>query len=609
MSQEVYKSHYFEDLISKVRSIPKSEGEKRANGLMRLRNEAFLANAQLIKKLFEIIEENPEISRDDLIRYTNDELIVTRPDYAEALIDEIISTRDAVRAVTDTAKKYLPQDQDNLLLGETLFQAIIPYENQHVRLDNKKNEYIPYPLSIVLVITSFSNIRLINGGGNATSYFNPRVEFHFNNSADMRKKVAPIIILNEFNSDTLEHEITHGNNRMLRNSLVGHDESRLLGRHYQVWGSWSSMERSRVVFAKLKENIEKLVDNDNRVLTLIIPKKLRKSLRSIFDPSKYMSYEVTEEVTSSHEFREIINFILSLAKEEILAEMSNNFPDIARRLNDLKSKSGGYDYFTQHLRIPKSWRLHDIFWQKYVQQLEKHTALAEELFMFYGSSDFWSPRQKLFRFILMQWPVHQWNEQLLRSGLIAEMEIYQEITSHPVVSNLKLHHSVLTNSLTDDENRLANQILKLLDILYAENSTGTDTYVLGFLREQKKAFDTVFEEKYMNSSLKRKVDLYADFVRIKHKIYEFYRMLFENEFFRYRINMSDGETSELVLLLDKFIEETDEYHIQLSQIRMNPEKQLEISEIEQYTNRVYQMWQEVEEKHPLATSHFENANS
>jgi len=111
-------------------------------------------------------------------------------------------------------------------------------------------------------------------------------------------------------------------------------------------------------------------------------------------------------------------------------------------LSNLKEHGGLYDYFLNNLKIPKDSPLYEELWEGYTGALDHYTEnMFHVLNVYDNNPKVLAERKDLFRWVLAQYPMEDWNTQLQEALFVEESARFSSILS--TFSSLRREISVL----------------------------------------------------------------------------------------------------------------------------------------------------------------------
>ncbi|KKU19449.1 MAG: hypothetical protein UX30_C0012G0007 [Candidatus Saccharibacteria bacterium GW2011_GWA2_46_10] len=134
-----------------------------------------------------------------------------------------------------------------------------------------------------------------------------------------------------------------------------------------------------------------------------------------------------EKLRNSIEYRQILHFALDFAKGEILAEYKSlAFTSVRQKLFDLLRRNGIYDYFNNIFSLMNYDTIHDALWDDYERILKEQTSNAQVIVSTYNV---WGlhERAELFRWVLAQFQLSQWDDQLRSSKFVEEAVLLEAL--------------------------------------------------------------------------------------------------------------------------------------------------------------------------------------
>jgi len=491
-NSELSRSHKQQEKIDNVRNI--SDQIQRKEASKQLRRESVTNNAQLIDYTFQALTLYPDISKKDLITKIQKMGRIMFPDKVESFVDSLIENRDLVSKMMNSSE---------VDVASTMYNQLLPINEQKTIPEKKGIHVIDYPLAVTLMMSP-KDFHKIDPRTNIGGFHRTTQLFALRRLSGFIELLrAPLIIAKE-DPRIVQHEKNHAEQGTVRKGLGKN--------HFTVWGSFSSNEKAIEAKDILIQKAEGVFVHSpfRRMISKTNPVFL-----GLLNPN-YDSQPIPKEIINQSEFRELISYALAAAKEEILAEMDWQTGSGKRYLPILQTKGGTYDYFFSFLNIPKGSVLHEALWDEYKEKLEEYTKSAYELFDTYKNGDHWEGRLKIFRYILLQWPVQEWNRQLEDAGFIEEIELFEEIESTFFRSDKELKISdINTHNLSQEELSSLRLIQDIYHSIYSYVKTNCNrdmgqagTSFIEYLKNKIGFLKYAIKKDVEKSSLTKKLKLY-----------------------------------------------------------------------------------------------------
>jgi len=370
-SGELQRSEAVQKRIEEVQRLkaktPEEKKVKQEQARL-LRMEALLTNAQLAENLVATLEKTPDITRGDFISQAQEEGIIVHPEESQQFIEDLLDTRDTVLQASKELEKEAVVSEEEL--PRTIFISLSKLFQEP---QEKVELFANYPLAIVILVSK-EDFKLVDEKKNTGGFWsNSRL---IQLKARKRNLSGVPVIVVKRGSLVFEHEQAHGEKKVLEKTL------RKSRKYSVVWTTPYSLPK----MAQLE--------------------KIR---------------EWTGKGVPPERWNDLIVWGLSEAKDELLATMKPEPRGARSHLRVLLKRSGLYDYFVKRLVLEGGSESHKHLWQDYSAKLEECTKTALELADFYTAS--WAPWQKrarIFRWVLAQIPITQWEKQLNETLFIEE---------------------------------------------------------------------------------------------------------------------------------------------------------------------------------------------
>jgi len=385
----------YNEAIERVRNLSQSTEKK--DQARKLRTEVMLDNAKCAKLLVETLKNNPLINEEDFEAIAVSSNLVVHPEVTQNFIHALSSARDRVKAGIEKAEAEGQEQKTDL--AKTLYLQLLPYRERLMISDGaplpdgqvKLGEI--FPLAIILEVeTTQDYIRL--GSDQLTS---DGLGNYVTDLIDENAKVArlvkgnyvefPYIIVKGITSNdpddsldpklitTTRHEKAHAENSAFLEALRRSDK--------------------KVVWSK----------SENRDLK-------KKEVQSLIEA---WGWEDPESKKVSSIYNRVLGLALSLAKDELLAdfEAEGHMVTISMQL-----RFGDYPYF-EKFGIKKGSSLYEKLNAEYQEIIDSAFFTAQDIVNNYRSFGL-IDRIELFRWVLAQIPVEQWEKQLKATSFFQE---------------------------------------------------------------------------------------------------------------------------------------------------------------------------------------------
>lgn len=382
------------------------------------RMEVMLDNAKLTCLLFDLIEENPQASIEELRLAVEQSDLVAHPAIVESFITNLVYNRKRVGQIVDRYSERAKQE--GVSLGHLIFKNLLRQyiigggPNGRVFFDNS------YPLALTLYIEEEKDFRQVDRRKNVGGFY-----AHEQSAKDTSFAYPFICILGlppDF-AKTLpdaqydptgwmntkivaDHEEGHSKNRIVLNGLNEKPTKEELiesggmlqhrSRRKAVWGGLSLKKISQYYNKETEEN-------------------------DVDELSRIFETRGVAEAKRSPIWHHFLEYSLGMAKDELLADYRGKTKYPFSHLDKLKKRGDLYDYFAKHLSLSESSELYSALWQEYENILESNVAAARNIVQIYQKFGL-AERLDLFRWVLAQIPLDQWQKSLGNS--LFEVEAY-----------------------------------------------------------------------------------------------------------------------------------------------------------------------------------------
>lgn len=368
----------YQQRLHEARSTHAETSEQRQEKQERaqlFRMEVMLENAQCAQVLTKGLEENPNITPDELrneLRGTN---MIAHPEVADRFIDQALSVKRQVLR----ARNFLNERSvtSNCTAAQELYRWMLKDQEVpdwrprgEVRLDGS------YPLALALFVEKQEDFDRITSGENSGGFIVYRKEI----ATELKTFEFPIIVVKGnppvFATDPVmeravrlveSHERGHAENDLLMNS-VGKQQRQV------VW------ERPQVSDDELKRLKEEAA------------RDIKKAKRS-------------------SEWHQVLSYALGGAKHELLAQYRAVGGANNGIINNLTELGGTYDYFVRTFKIDAKDKLHTTLWNEYTRTILDADAVSKQVYWSYMRFGL-IQRVETFRWVLAQIPIDQWRRQL-----------------------------------------------------------------------------------------------------------------------------------------------------------------------------------------------------
>lgn len=404
---------YIADL-SKVRSMPQesdSEKSEKKEQARELRMEIMLDTARLLESLTAQLEYNSWATAEDLKKSVSKSAeYLAHPEAVEDYINSLQHTKKRVETVLNLFTDKEPGQQIYSLL-----KSPDHVQQGEVYLDTS------YPLAVTLFVKDPSDFANLNAKEGSIGFHSKKRNYSFISNGHKINVEAPLIVIRD-DMDSKEgqrikkHESAHAHHT----NLMSLEES---GAAKLIW--------------------------------------LRRPIESITVKGLISGYKHGED-HGSKEFKDCVNYALACAKDEILAKLHDDPDSLNERIKTIQTKGSIYDYF-KDLGIPANEELYKDIWETYSILLNPAVRMFTKLTNIYKKMSLKS-RLSLMRWVFIQIPIQEWEEQLDNSGFLEEAErlaSLQAKTEKPTEAGTQKYLEVLTKIRQNQDHSL-NPILKSL---------------------------------------------------------------------------------------------------------------------------------------------------
>jgi hypothetical protein len=397
-SKELTRSPQIQKKIESVRGQHSIEAAKE------LRMEILLENAKILQTSIRAVADNPALTREELNKLIDENCQITHKELTNAFLQNLYSRKNKISLESLLIKTIgeIGKDDPAKIVYRTLITDLNKKDDKQFPTGQVK--LIELPLALGLEVEKDEDYKLIDPGTNIGGEFFDSVRLFFpsiNNGFN-----SPVIIINGFEKiHYIGHENIHAENQLFMQTLIRE-------------------RKCNVVWGPLLEAI--------------------KYTNQLDQPINYLINTPAEEIwknRKSPEWEFWINFALTQAKDEILAEIGPTGGNIAGHLGNLLDKNGQYNYFsyiheldfatTFNIGDGLKSNLGDELWKDYTQRLKQSTKTIEKFHETVVSVDYfsegWYKRYKLLGYILAQIPIQDWEQQLEKTGFAREIRDYESI--------------------------------------------------------------------------------------------------------------------------------------------------------------------------------------
>ena len=367
---------------------PEHSREEAKERSAELRMELVLDNAKLARSLTRGLEEDPTLTQKGFVELANSSGLIVHPETTEKFIKRIEHMKRLAVRARGILSDWADNDQDEIAKGitRTIAQEHGP-KGAAANLVHESTELIDLPLAIGILLdeADFDAIdpKRNIGGFWAAKTRATRENFTNNPSAkhQLNNILIPVVAIRKPDhfGQVIQHEVGHVENSIFLG--INDPRRRVMWKNIETEDALSSVKEISTLIAKSELNGDALKANP--------------------------------------EYKKIVEYALSRAKDEILAEMRGSYGNPKDHVTTLRKQGEVYDYF-EELGIPKDSDLYVTLWEDYDACLENFTTEALSLYKFYERNPAMVHRRPLFRWVLAQVPIDKWPQFLERSGFSQE---------------------------------------------------------------------------------------------------------------------------------------------------------------------------------------------
>jgi len=356
-----------------------------------------LDNAKCAKLLTEFIEKNPTASKEDFDRYAVSTGLISQPKVAQKFIDQLQIERKRVSKVKQEIKRQAKRGKEE----EIVFSWI---SKTGKKPKGKLELNLNYPLAIILYIEDSEDFSAVmkNVGG---FYQN---EQNYNQNDGTYDSFPIIVVKGCFDNSGMEEE---------------HDERVANKLYHEVGHARNQSVIDTLKVAKRKTVWSRLNDSDHGSITKGM--KISESVRRL----KSKKWLDLEEARKSEDWNIVLDAALFSAKDELLAEFEVKWFDVSGHKNFLKKRKGIYDYFLNKFGIDPKSELYEMIWQDYENIIEAANKVLVKIQEGYKLGNFiLREKIKIFRWVLIQIPIQDWQKQMEETLFFEEIKELQELS-------------------------------------------------------------------------------------------------------------------------------------------------------------------------------------
>lgn len=392
------QSPHYRQAISELNDL---RHQKVEHGVLRekireKRTELVLDSAQCARVLTAFINNNPDATIGECEAHIEQQDII-HPEVIKQAIDQLIKKREEARIAVQRFRETAQRNGTSP--GYELFQQLQKEEPDREPYTPKGSFIIndTYPLALLLLVTNKDDFNQLHNHTDIGGFYDEHAVGPENSELDPDLTHFPVIVISEesLHETLIDHEKGHAENRIFQNALRATDK------HLTWSGTGSSRMAARLAAQEIQQGSEDLESNT----------KL------------------------------IIDYALSAAKDELLAELSATEWRLREHMDALKDReTGAYDYFRSIGLDPKS-DLYNELWATYESALDEATIPVRHLLSLYNMLGL-NERTVLLRWALAQIPLEQWAQFLIeRTTLMAEADLLED-RFHEIRNTPALHEQL-----------------------------------------------------------------------------------------------------------------------------------------------------------------------
>lgn len=374
--------------------------------LQKLGAEAVLSNAAIIKFVEDKIFEDPEINFNSLFTLIKKNFkIYFELDKIEKAVKGVLSHRDKM-------KKIYNLIEANCIKNRCSFE-----EEVKKYLNNGKNKKIKNPikvhknpLAIVIITNNREDMAVIYGSADIPGGFYDET-FKIYNNEESTINLIGILEEHQTNKNITDnqvyiHELQHFINEILSHQFGEMDLKKNI---------WSRGVNDLSEFDKpINEDINELHKFNKNVF-------FHKFMLKLYG-ANYKKY-LSEKIKGTTSYQMILDRLLGLAKDEIIAETDINAKDkekhITFLLNHIDNENYDYYEYAEKMGIKRGTPLFELVSNEYKKLLLENT---NEVFEMLAKYELFLPkRAKYFKYVLIQWPLQDWKRNINKYGFKEEM--------------------------------------------------------------------------------------------------------------------------------------------------------------------------------------------
>lgn len=373
----------FTEEVESVRRMPQDTeyetADKREQAKL-LRMEALFDNARCAEAAITLLEENPEITKDEIEeKLTNDRSFsIVHPQTVEIFIENLIASKRKVMAARDF---YLKFGKDADLPG-VFYRSLVPEGMDKKAAGNLTLDW-HYPLAVTLFVAEKGDFAKIDNRTNVGGFFEARRAAR-SREGDLYTEFPLIVNRGDPNTQggvVNTHERGHAENSVLKRTL----------REAEMKIVWGKMFNDFGKEAEIGERVAKAVETEG------------------------------QNALKNKDVKMVVAHALSCAKDEVLAEYKEKNKISERHVGTLLTRGGLYDYIKNYWKISDESAAYYLLWKNYSDRLVQACDSVKDVLNSYERIGL-KKRIKRMRWVLAQIPLQRWNTVMIDSGFQEEAE-------------------------------------------------------------------------------------------------------------------------------------------------------------------------------------------
>lgn len=364
MEQSSRYIHALEQTRRMPQGTEEEKIEKREQAAL-LRQQVLLDNARCAQLLTDFCEHRPMAELQEFTDVLHrDDVLAAHPETIEVFIGLLQETAaDVTGAMKKLGRDYPDQAKE-------LFRWAAGEDKRGYHIQGAVDVDTTYPLALILYVENSEDFQKIDTRANIGGFYNPSIRLSA--QTGMKHRVIPLIVVRgrKHQKDYIrQHEVGHSHNDMLKSGMD-------LAKKKFIWANIDRLSLDSV------KNLETAAEKS------------------------------PDSLKESPVFRDVVAIALARAKDEILAD-SHARNGRLEYVPNLLVRGGTYDYFAKELKITPDSTLYKEAWREYEMRLQCANDCAAEIIGEYQREPFrLTQRAEIFRWVLAQIPIDQWQRQL-----------------------------------------------------------------------------------------------------------------------------------------------------------------------------------------------------